>query len=356
MHESDSSLVATPETVGVMVQDHHLKYLEHVHHVFIGLLSERLRSILPARIKTQVVSVHECTYEEFLSSAPAGFDMQVYEVENLNIGCSFSLDATTVPTVVDCMFGGSGRFPAIGAKRPETHIILRARQRMFEVLSETYSQAWARYLPFVLKPCGQEQNLRSLTQASPGERLIHSRVFLVFNEVQTSLNVCVSASCLSTLRDHWDGDSGTARPLAFDGMLSRQTRLSAAQTTLVAVLAQKQMTLADLLSFSVGQVIPINLLDPVPLKAGDVTLLEGLYGFRNGFNSLKVESLKQAAVSVAKHQQETAEEVGPIDEALKLMGRTTLELPGASELSSMLASLSDVPGVSSNEAGGVKDA
>jgi len=61
----------------------------------------------------------------------------------------------------------------------------------------------------------------------------------------------------------------------------------------VAVLCEKELSVAQLLSLSLGQVLPIDLSAPVRLMVDGVNMLSGRYGVRNGHYALKVEHMNQ---------------------------------------------------------------
>ena len=72
---------------------------------------------------------------------------------------------------------------------------------------------------------------------------------------------------------------------------SLQHQLYAKPVDSVAVLCEKELTVAQLLSLSLGQVLPIDLTAPVRLMVDGVNLLSGRYGVRNGHYALKVEHM-----------------------------------------------------------------
>jgi hypothetical protein len=61
----------------------------------------------------------------------------------------------------------------------------------------------------------------------------------------------------------------------------------------VAVLCEKELTVAQLLSLSIGQVLPIELSEPVRFMVDGVSMLSGRYGVRNGNYALKVEHINE---------------------------------------------------------------
>ena len=61
----------------------------------------------------------------------------------------------------------------------------------------------------------------------------------------------------------------------------------------MAVLCEKELTVAQLLSLSIGQVLPIELAEPVRFMVDGVSMLSGRYGVRNGNYALKVEHINE---------------------------------------------------------------
>jgi len=62
----------------------------------------------------------------------------------------------------------------------------------------------------------------------------------------------------------------------------------------VAVLAKTDMTVAQLLSLSIGQVVPIDLSEPVDLMVDGVSVMQGRYGVRSGHYAMKVETIQDS--------------------------------------------------------------
>jgi len=333
-----AALQPPPHALSAAALQHRLEHLELIHGEFMSRWRQALTASVPANIKLRMGSVHVRPYKEYILSAPAVADIQIYEVETLQTLCAFSLDVLGVPTLVDCMFGGSGRIPVRQTQRRPTHIELGVRHRVFESLAQAYAQAWAAYAPVVLKPLRQEQQLSSLRLTSPQELVIHAQMRLHINEALMALDFCMPARALSALDEPAaQASSPTAAPAA-NWEASLQDGLHSAQTELVAVLAEKQMTVAQLLSLSIGQVIPMDLLDPVQVKSSGVTVVEGRYGVRNGRYALKVERLKTAAATAASPQE--SDGAAALDAQLTEAVPPRVELPGASELASALASIS----------------
>jgi flagellar motor switch protein FliM len=65
--------------------------------------------------------------------------------------------------------------------------------------------------------------------------------------------------------------------------------------TAVAVLARKQMLLREITSLSVGDIIPIEINDPVTVYVDGLPVIKGQYGVKEGRYSVKVSTIQHPA-------------------------------------------------------------
>jgi len=65
-----------------------------------------------------------------------------------------------------------------------------------------------------------------------------------------------------------------------------------APVTAVAVLARKQMLLREITSLAVGDIIPIEIPDPVTVYVDGLPVIRGQYGVKNGRYSVKVGTMQ----------------------------------------------------------------
>jgi len=65
--------------------------------------------------------------------------------------------------------------------------------------------------------------------------------------------------------------------------------------TAVAVLARKQMLLREITSLSVGDIIPIEINDPVTVYVDGLPVIKGQYGIKDGRYSVKVSTIQHPA-------------------------------------------------------------
>ena len=71
-----------------------------------------------------------------------------------------------------------------------------------------------------------------------------------------------------------------------------RAEVQSAQVQLVAVLAKKEGTLGEVLSFNVGDLLPIELQDPISVMVDGLPMIKGAYGVRNGRYAVKISEIE----------------------------------------------------------------
>lgn len=273
--------------------DWNREQVERLHLQFLAQWRQSLSTLVPAMVQIQVGDIQLKSYQQYVLDAQPHADIQVFEIDALQTLCAWSLDARWVATAVDCMFGGAGRIPVRDLSRRMTPIELGVRQRLLESLATAYESAWQAAYPIRLQPLRQEQQLSSLRLASPQDGVLHAQFVVVFNQVELAVDLCLprrALDCLSPSRLEASADAA-AQPAAWSRSLQHQLHSTPVES--VAVLCEKELTVAQLLSLSIGQVLPIDLSEPVRLMVDGVSLLAGRYGVRNGQYALKVEHINE---------------------------------------------------------------
>jgi flagellar motor switch protein FliM len=253
---------------------------------------QSLSTLIPANVEIEAGTLEFKTYAEYIAAAAVPSDIQVFEVEALQSLCAWSLDLRLFPTAVDCMFGGAGRIPVRDLNRRYTPIELGVRRRCLESLATAYEAAWQDSFPIRLHPLRQEQQPASLRLALAQDTVLHARFLLKLNAQVMTVDLCLPRRAIEILSAEAPKEDATPDASVRHAWgKSLQHNVYAAPVEAVAILTKTQMTVAQLLSLSIGQVIPIELSEPVDLMVDGVTLMKGRYGVRSGRYALKVEDI-----------------------------------------------------------------
>jgi flagellar motor switch protein FliM len=255
-----------------------------------------MSTLVPAEIKILAGDMEMKTYEAFVLETPSFADLQVFEIDALQTLCAWSFDARWVTAAVDCLFGGAGIIPIKERSGKLTHIELGIRQRLLATMATAYEAAWQAAYPIRLQTLRQEQQLSSLRLTSHKDVVLHAQFAIHFNLLELRVDLCLPKRALD-----WQTPNTSAKTSETSGQpagwsRSLQHQLYAKPVESVAVLCEKELSVAQLLSLSLGQVLPIDLSAPVRLMVDGVNMLSGRYGVRNGHYALKVEHMNQPPV------------------------------------------------------------
>jgi flagellar motor switch protein FliM len=274
-------------------QDWNREQLDAMHMQFVAQWRQSMSTLVPAEIKILAGDMEMKTYEAFVLEAPSFADIQVFEIDALQTLCAWSFDARWVAAAVDCLFGGGGIIPIKERTGKLTHIELGIRQRLLATLATAYEAAWQTAYPIRLQTLRQEQQLSSLRLTSHKDLVLHAQFAIHFNLLELRVDLCLPKRALD-----WQTPNASAKASETSGQpagwsRSLQHQLYAKPVDSVAVLCEKELSVAQLLSLSLGQVLPIDLSAPVRLMVDGVNMLSGRYGVRNGHYALKVEHMNQ---------------------------------------------------------------
>ena len=269
--------------------------LERLHEDFMAQWRQALAAIMPATVEIDAVSLECKAYAHFVKDAPAFSDIQVYEIEAMQSLCAWSLDVGFVSGAVDSMFGGSGRILANDPqRRSRSPIETGVRRRLLESLATAYESVWQAFHPIRLNPLRQEALLSSLRLTSSGEQVVHARFYVRLNQQSYVLDHCLPLRALDVLQPlppaPLSDSPVSSLPFAdHEGRQAMPQRLQEAPVEMVAMLGELQLTVAQLMSLSIGQVVPFQMNEQVPFLVDGVRVVSGRSGTRRGKNAVKVD-------------------------------------------------------------------
>ena len=266
--------------------------IERMHDEFMGQWRQALSAIVPATVEIDNVSLECLSYAQFIKEAPAFSDIQVYEVESMQSLCAWSLDVGFVSAAVDCIFGGMGRIPARDAsRRNRSPIETGVRRRLLESLATAYESVWQVIHPIRLNPLRQEALVSSLRLTATAEQVVYARIAVSLNQQKFAVGLCLPLRALDCLQPASELSS-PQEPTQGSSAVTQSSvvpRLQETQVDVVAVLGELQLTVAQLMSLSIGQVVPFEMNDRVPLEVDGVRVVSGRSGMRNGHHAVKVD-------------------------------------------------------------------
>jgi len=270
--------------------------LELIHERFCRAVRLTLFNMIRTPIEVQMHLPVVKTYEQFVNEFPERTNINIVGIRPLRgVGC-WIIDPGVVYIAVDNMFGGEGRIAPRLGMREYTQTEMRIIRRLVDAFLGDYEKSWKPIHEIKFDFMRQETNFGFAKITSPGEMVLHSKFTIDINGRKGDVDLCIPFWVLEPVKailynnmqgfqaepdEHWSS------------LLNDQVH--EAKVTAVAVLARKQMLLGDVISMSVGEIIPIEILDPITVYVDGLPVIRGQYGVKNGRYSVKIDSIQHPA-------------------------------------------------------------
>jgi flagellar motor switch protein FliM len=239
-----------------------------------------------------VGQVRVLKYSAFLRDVVVPTNINIVSVRPLRGSGLVILDPKLVFTVIDSMFGGTGRFQTRIEGREFTATEQRIIQKLLEVVTTEYAKAWQGVYPLQLEYQRSEMHTQFANIATPSEIMVTTKFTLEIGEAGGEVYICIPYSTLEPIRDllysslQGDATSTDKRWLA---LLTKQVQM--AEIDLVAELGSTNVTVGDLLQMTRGDFIELPLKETIPAKVDGVPLFDCKYGTLNNHYSIKIDTI-----------------------------------------------------------------
>ncbi|WP_313952725.1 flagellar motor switch protein FliM [Accumulibacter sp.] len=264
--------------------------LELVNERFARYLRIGLFNYMHRSTEISVGSIRVQKYSEFTRNLVVPTNLNLVTAKSLRGTALFVFDPSLVFLVVDNMFGGDGRFHTRVEGRDFTATEQRIIQGLLTVVFTEYSRAWKPVYDLTFDYVRSEMNSQFANIATPSEIVISTTFSLEFGGSSADMHICFPYSMLEPIRDllysalQSDQLSTDRRWII---MLRRQ--LKNAEVEITAQLATRSISLRQVLTMKVGDVIPLDIPDKIVASVDDVPVMECRYGQQDGQYALKID-------------------------------------------------------------------
>ncbi|HTP96752.1 MAG TPA: flagellar motor switch protein FliM [Burkholderiales bacterium] len=266
--------------------------LEMINERFARQLRIGLFNFVRRTAEISITPVRVQKYSEFVRNLVVPTNINLVQVKPLRGTSLFIFDPNLVFLVIDNMFGGTGQFHTRVEGRDFSPTEMRIVRRLLEVVFEEYEKAWKPVYEVKFEYARSEMNTQFTNIATPNEVVVVSTLNIEFGAAGGELHICMPYAMVEPIRDllyssmqgdHLETDKRWMR------LLSQQVQ--AAEVELNVMLGQAPVTLGQILNMDVGDVISLDIPDPMVAEVGGVPVLECKCGIFNGQYALKVERM-----------------------------------------------------------------
>ncbi len=271
--------------------------LDIINERFARFLRAGLSAFLRRNAAIAVRPVRIIKYSDFIRSLAAPANLNLVKVKPLRGTGLFCFDPNLVSLVVDNLFGGKGQARTRTEGSDFTPTEQRIIQRMLGIAFADLEKSWASVHALKFEFVKSEMNAQFATIALPSEVVVVTTFNIEFGAAGGELHICMPYSMLEPIRglldnslqgEHMEADKRWGR------LLSQQVQ--SAEVELVVNLGHVELTFDQLLGMQVGDVIALEIPQPIVAEVDQVPVMECKCGVFNGQYALRVEQLLPSAL------------------------------------------------------------
>jgi len=229
------------------------------------------------------------THREYFASLPNPSLMTIYRLKPLRGKALIVFDSTFVYDLVDYYFGGSSQFMAQTDKTDFTAAELRVMEIIIKKLMHNIEQAWAPIIQLDAQKVNDETNPQLVRIGEPNELLLVSRFSLDFGKEVGTFSIVIPYAMVEPIKQQLE--LGASRPddeIDPNWIMSLKEELMDVELMVSSVMAQTSCTLGKVMSWQVGDFIPMEKHEEVTLDIEGKAGFTATLGINNDKRALKI--------------------------------------------------------------------
>lgn len=263
--------------------------LEMINERFVRYFRISLFNFLRRSAEIALSGVQVVKFSEYIHSLFVPTNLNIVKFKPLRGKALMVMDPTLVFTAVDNFFGGSGKFHNKIEGREFTPTEMRVIRLLLDLVFKDLSEAWKPVLDVEFEYLSSEVNPQFANIVSPSEIVVVSTIHIELDGGGGDVHVAMPYSMIEPIRELLDAGIQSDRGDTDDRWQNAlKSEILTAEIEIRSKLAEKQLTLSDILEFRAGDVIPIDMPDTVRLIAEDVPIFSGKVGVSDGYYAIQV--------------------------------------------------------------------
>ena len=264
--------------------------MEIVNERFSRNLRLGLFNMIRRSPEISVGAVQVQKYSAFLRDLVVPTNFNIMAIRPLRGNGLVVCEPTLLFGVIDSLFGGNGKFHTRIEGRDFSATEQRVINRLVDVVGEEYKKAWKGVYPIELSYQRSEMQPQFATIATPSEIVVSTSFTLEIGDITGSLHICIPYATLEPIRDVlYSSVQGDAIEVDRRWVKLLGHEIQAAEVTMVAELAETDITVEQLLAMQIGDFIELDRQPLVKAHVDGVPLFDCQYGTHNGKYALRIE-------------------------------------------------------------------
>lgn len=269
-----------------------LRMLENIHDNFAGQLASALSNVQRSMVDAELISVDQITYTEFITSLKSPSCTYTFKVPPMEGLCLIDFNPSLAFSFVDRLFGGRGA--SLDTDRELTGIERAVMQKIILRVFQELKVAWARAIALEPAAVGFETNPQFIQIVPPGETVIVVSLQLNMPSSSGIISVCYPYVTLESQLEqlstqNWLNRSDAKGASEEKKIVNRFVRGTDVQ--IEAHLADKNMSMREVLALEAGSVIPLKIRvgEPISVRVGGIHKFTASVGTMGRHRAVRIE-------------------------------------------------------------------
>ncbi len=269
-----------------------LPTLEMVNERFARNLRLHLFNMLRRSPMVSVEGVQMIKYGEYVNTLLMPSNLNLIKIKPLRGSALVVCNPKLIYSLVDCFFGGDGRFHTKIEGRDFSGTEMRIVRKLLDMIFDSLSEAWEPLMKLEFEYVNSEVNPHFANIVGASEVVVVSTFHVDLEAGAGRIHVTMPYSMVEPIRELLDAGvpNDTAdKDNRWSALLQEEVR--GAPVDIISTLATAEFTVADLIKMQAGDILRMELPDAVLARVDGVPVFRAKYGVSRGFYALEVTEL-----------------------------------------------------------------
>ena len=263
--------------------------LEMINERLARNLRQSLFNLLRRSPVISVEGVQMTKFGEYVHTLLMPSNLNIFQMRPLKGSGLVVCNPKLVFSLVDCFFGGEGRFYNKIEGRDFTITEMRIVRRFLDLIFHDLAEAWEPVLPVEFEYVNSEVNPQFANIVTPSEVVVVSTFHIDLEAGSGHMHITLPYAMIEPIRELLDAgvQSDVTEKDERWARILREEILNA-PVTVDATLTRARLSLEEVRNLKPGDIFPVELPQTVVAKVNDVPVFRGVYGASRGRAALKV--------------------------------------------------------------------
>jgi len=278
-----------------------LPVLDLINERCSRLLGATLHKFLSRSVAVSIDTISLLKSGELLEKLAGPTSLNLMHIKPLHGTALIVIDPNLIFLLVDNLFGGDGRFHKPIEGRDFTQTEQRIILQILNIIFDAFTKSWQPIFPIEFQYIRSETNTKYINFGTQNDLIVCTTINVNLGQFSGQIQFCIPYLMLEPIRDTLSTSiqsDAVAVNKPWRRLMTQQIQL--AEVEVVADLGYTTMSLRDILSLRVGDVIPLSIPDMLHATVDGNPVLECKYGIFDSQYALKVDKLLCAHEVVTK--------------------------------------------------------